>query len=107
MSRSQYRRGAEFERSAKRALQEQGFFVVRAAGSHGPADLVAMRRDMWFLIQCKLGGELSGHEAEILVELADAVGCRAALCGKGKRGKIEFCLLRGVNGKIEMEEMVL
>jgi len=53
------RRGADFERRVKRHLEREGWFVVRAAGSRGPFDLVALRRDGHGgcevrLIQCKV-----------------------------------------------------
>lgn len=37
-----YRRGADFERRVKQRLEEQGWTVFRTAGSHSPADLVAV-----------------------------------------------------------------
>src|SRR5436309_12747800 len=53
------RRGADFERRVKRRLERDGWFVVRSAGSRGPLDLVALRRDGHGgcevrLIQCKV-----------------------------------------------------
>jgi len=36
-----YRRGGTYEYIAKKQLEEQGYVVIRSAGSHGPADLVA------------------------------------------------------------------
>ncbi len=40
--RARYRRGAEYERRARKALEAAGYTVVRAAGSKGPWDLVAV-----------------------------------------------------------------
>jgi Holliday junction resolvase len=34
-----YRKGANFERKIKKTLKENGFKVVRSAGSHGKGDL--------------------------------------------------------------------
>ncbi len=53
------RRGADFERRVRRHLEREGWFVVRAAGSRGPLDLVALRSDRRGgcearLIQCKV-----------------------------------------------------
>lgn len=36
-------KGSRLERNAKRRLEEEGYVVIRAAGSHGPFDLVALR----------------------------------------------------------------
>lgn len=46
--------GTRFENEVKAYLTTLGWFVVRAGGSHGPADLVALRSDHQpWLIQCK------------------------------------------------------
>ncbi len=42
MTRSRAK-GARLERIAKRRLERNGYVVIRAAGSHGPFDLVALR----------------------------------------------------------------
>jgi len=48
------RAGTRFENDVKHYLSTLGWFVVRAGGSHGPADLVALRSDHQpWLIQCK------------------------------------------------------
>ena len=51
-------RGANFERRVRVQLEAQGWLVVRAAGSRGPFELVALRSDgggrtIVRLIQCK------------------------------------------------------
>lgn len=38
-----YVNGVAYERKAKKFLEEQGYTVIRAAGSHGFADLIAFR----------------------------------------------------------------
>jgi len=40
-----YRKGASLEYKVKAELEKQGFFVIRSAGSHGLADLVAIKRE--------------------------------------------------------------
>lgn len=67
---SQYRRGADFERSLKKYLESLGYFVVRSAGSKGPVDLVAFGHDGIFFIQCKLTGKISAAEQKKLDDLA-------------------------------------
>lgn len=49
-----YARGAELERTVAEKLRARGWTVIRAAGSHGPFDLVAIQPGprLW-LIQCK------------------------------------------------------
>lgn len=61
-----YTRGAAYEYAVKRELERQGCFVVRSAGSHGPADLVALTPDgKVLLIQCKLQRPTRAEEAEL------------------------------------------
>jgi Holliday junction resolvase len=60
-----YRRGYYAERKAAEALKKEGYFVVRAAGSRGPVDLVALGKDVR-LIQVKRGkGALAEGKREI------------------------------------------
>jgi Holliday junction resolvase len=60
-----YRRGYYAERRAAEELKKEGYFVVRAAGSRGPVDLVAIGKDVR-LIQVKRGkGALAEGKREI------------------------------------------
>lgn len=43
MPNKNYLRGRAYEYKAKKYLEEQGYTVVRTAGSHGPWDLIAIR----------------------------------------------------------------
>ena len=43
MPNRNYLTGRAYEYKAKRVLEEQGYTVIRTAGSHGPWDLVATR----------------------------------------------------------------
>jgi len=52
---SRYRKGAEAEWELKRHLEANGLLVVRAAGSHGLFDLVAIGPKEVLLIQVKRG----------------------------------------------------
>lgn len=53
-----YRRGYRVERKAVGALESMGYSVVRAGGSRGPADIVALNQYGVLLIQVK-GGTLT------------------------------------------------
>lgn len=48
-----YERGRSFEYYLKKKLEEEGFLVIRSAGSKGIFDLVAIKGDEVYLIQCK------------------------------------------------------
>jgi len=65
-SSNNYRRGYYAERKAAEELRREGYFVIRAAGSRGPVDLVALGKDIR-LIQVKRGkGALREGVREIL-----------------------------------------
>lgn len=58
MANLNYNRGRRFEWELKRELENDGFMVTRASGSHGTFDLIALREvkgkaEAW-LIQCKV-----------------------------------------------------
>ena len=50
---NRYAKGRRFEYRVKEWLEERGFYVVRSAGSKGIADLVALKDNQTFLVQCK------------------------------------------------------
>lgn len=59
---SHYRRGRSFEYTVKKWLEDEGFSVIRSAGSHGEFDLIAYRPSTTnskeievLFIQCKAG----------------------------------------------------
>lgn len=45
MARTNYQRGYETERKIMEELAEQGFLVLRSAGSHSKIDVVGFHRD--------------------------------------------------------------
>ena len=47
-----YRKGSNFERELKKALEEKGFAVVRSAGSHG-VDIIAGKNRNIYIFECK------------------------------------------------------
>ncbi|AEF95894.1 Holliday junction resolvase Hjc [Methanotorris igneus] len=47
-----YRKGSNFERELKRALEKKGFAVVRSAGSHG-VDIIAGKNGNIYIFECK------------------------------------------------------
>jgi len=51
----QYRYGASRERALKKMLEKRGWFVVRAAGSKGAVDLLAVKDGKCVGIQVKSG----------------------------------------------------
>ncbi len=74
MTNRNYKRGAALEYLIKGKLEKEGWFVVRAAGSHGPCDLVAMKRGQTLLISCKLSEYAPPIERDTLAQLAADIG---------------------------------
>lgn len=81
-----YSRGADFERSVVRDLESKGLVAVRSAGSHKPADVVAMVDGMAFCIQCKRDGRLGPTEWNKFWEWCAVAGATPILASKGPRG---------------------
>lgn len=87
-----YERGRRFEYRTRDALIKRGaVYVVRAAGSHTRADLVALfdprdTRQPW-LVQCKRDGTLPYHERQELTDIAWKTGARPVLAQAGKNGR--------------------
>ena len=92
-----YARGAAFERKVRRLLEEDGWFVVRSAGSRGAVDLIALRERgnvlRVQLISCKLDGYVPPTERERLLEL------------KRQLPHIEFLIAKRENGSVVFERV--
>lgn len=90
-------RGDYFERQTRSALEVAGWLVVRSAGSLGPADLVALRRNSEgathvLLVSCKVDGRTSPAERAALVDAADrsGSGAEALLARRPDKGVVEL-----------------
>lgn len=93
---TQYSRGADFERKVKKDLQAHGWFVVRAAGSHGPVDLTAQAPGpivAW--VQCKRDGVMSLADRRALVILSLTFHATPVLAFKDDDGSIQYSELVG------------
>ena len=92
MPNRKYANGANFERRVKARLEADGWTVFRTAGSHSPADLVALRhpgvpfsvRGDVALVQCKGGVTKMGPKAKReFAAFADSVGAEAWVAERG------------------------
>jgi len=76
MVNKQYQRGRRFEYKVKKLLEDNGFIVLRTSGSHGFADLVALRDNQVYFMQLKYGAKISAREYskmyDIMVDTAVA-----------------------------------
>jgi len=55
MVNKKYRAGRRFEYEVKKYFEKLGWLVFRTAGSHGLADIIAVKESDTLLIQCKYG----------------------------------------------------
>jgi Holliday junction resolvase-like predicted endonuclease len=91
MPNSNYRDGRDLEYAVMKHLKDNGYIILaRASGSHGPADVIALKpRGELLLVQCKTGGKESAAKRANLAELAgwaDAVPLIASWQPSGPRG---------------------
>lgn len=85
------RRGDYFERQAKADLESHGWLVVRAGGSLGPCDLIAVSRARQpLLISCKLGGRISPAERQTLATLSQRFGAVAMVASRPSDGVVFY-----------------
>lgn len=83
-----YNQGRRFEHRVRAHLVDNGYDVVRAAGSKTKADLIAIKPGQVLIIQCKRTALPSPHErAEILRMAACIPGMGVAVIARrGPRG---------------------
>lgn len=78
-----YQRGRTFEWKVRDALQEDGYDVLRSAGSKTKIDLVAIKPGQILFIQCKrTNGQIPPAEREKLVLLAKYVNALALVASQ-------------------------
>lgn len=95
-------RGDYLERQTRTALIGFGWVVVRAGGSLGPADLVALRvGNTPLLIQCKILGKgrnfprVDPGERTALWECAEMAGARPIIATRYRGGYVALLSLNG------------
>jgi Holliday junction resolvase len=81
-------RGREYR--AKAHFEGLGYFVVRSAGSHSPADLVAVKRGEVVLVQCKPPGGMSRDELVKFVALAKRLSVKAIVYSNREDFKVVY-----------------
>jgi Holliday junction resolvase len=96
MSRGDQLRGINRERQLAAQLTESGWWVMRAAGSHGVADLVCLhkgRRPMMLEVKSNSGSPFAGFgpaKRQALSEAAQQAGAIPYLVNWPKHGKPEW-----------------
>lgn len=95
-------RGDYLEHQTRDALAQYGWFIIRAGGSLGCADLVALRvGKMPLLVQCKVLGKgrtmprVDPGERAALYDAAQASGARAIIATRYRPGFVALLELPG------------
>ena len=88
--RRQYRSGKRFEDRTGLHLTENGYFTVRAGGSRGVADLVAVKPGQVLLVQCKTDGKLPPGPWNALYDAAAACGAVPVLAERPGRRRLAY-----------------
>jgi Holliday junction resolvase len=89
------RRGDYFERQCKRDLEAHGWLVIRAGGSLGPADLVAIGNGkLPLLVSCKLNGRISPQERNLLAMIGNRFGASVCVASRPRNGMVLYRGLR-------------
>jgi Holliday junction resolvase len=86
---SHYAQGTRFEHKVRDDLAENGYSVIRAAGSKGDAkiDLIALKPGQLLLVQCKRTGSIGPDEWDRVFEVACWVGAVPLLAANGPLGR--------------------
>lgn len=85
-----YRRGYTFERAVAADLTKDGYLCVRAGGSHGVADVVALKPGQVLLVQAKTDAAISIADWNKLFAVAEGVGAVPLLASRPQRGRVAY-----------------
>ena len=86
-----YRRGTDREKRTAASLRKDGYFVVESRGSHGCADLVAVKPGQVLMVQVKTGDARLEHWwwNELLAEALRA-GALPIVADWPRRGRLRL-----------------
>ena len=69
-----YKKGRALEYECKKVLEGMGYFCIRSAGSHSPADIVAAKRGQILLVQVQKQSHLPREKEQALKAAAKQAG---------------------------------
>ena len=96
--------GDRFERATVLRLREAGYLVVRSAGSHGVADIVALRGDrLPSLVQCKTTDNTTARQRTAYYKVAADAGAVAVLAFKPNGRGLAFLRVRPNGERVQWE----
>lgn len=70
---TRYATGVAFEREVRAFLEAEGYWCIRAAGSHGKVDVLALKPGQMLMVQCKRNGTCPPAERTELRRIAALV----------------------------------
>ena len=73
MPNANYLKGRNFEYKVKKSLEDDGYFVVRTAGSHSPIDLLAFKRDDIRMLQLKCKAKPTAAEIKVMRKVMNQI----------------------------------
>jgi Holliday junction resolvase len=86
-----YGQGYYYERRTASRLRDDGYFVLEGRGSHGPADLVAVKAGQVLLVQVKKGsGKLTDEAWNVLFAEARRVRALPLVADWPARGELRL-----------------
>lgn len=99
-------RGDYFERQTRDALAAHRWLVIRAGGSRGVADLVALRfPNSPLLVQCKVDGRIAPAERQALLEAATHGGAVPVLAERTRAGWVHVVQLGSDGVRNELADL--
>lgn len=93
---SHYARGRRAEWAVRDALQDDGYVVLRTAGSKGAVDLIAVKPGQTLAVQVKTNGRLETDSWNRLWSLATNMRAIPILADVAPRKPIVYLRLTGV-----------
>lgn len=94
-----YSQGRAFEYAVRDVLTDQGFYVMRSAGSKTKVDLVAIKGGQIALVQCKRHGVISPAERTVLFDLAALNPNTLPLVASKEGSNVTLSVLTGTGPK--------
>lgn len=93
-----YRRGIYREKGTAARFGQDGYFVMESRGSHGPCDLLAVKKGQVLAIQVKAGEADLAHEwVNELYRLSMACGMIPLVADWPKRGVLRLRRITGLH----------
>lgn len=84
---TKYSDGYRFECMTRDALKDDGYEVIRSAGSKGKVDLIGLKSQQLLFVQCKLNGLCPPAERRAVIRLSGLVNALPLVAYRHKDGR--------------------